>query len=117
MVAIKEEMIADSPLVEQMVLPDLVPNAEGIEGAEGVGPRGEREPRRAQRRRRLQHQAPHPFPARHETRDETTSPSVSSAIGMHVSTLASGRWPWPEPGGQQRPLIRQASRLLNCAGE
>jgi len=89
----KEEMIAGSPLVEQMVLPDLVPNAEGIEGAEGVGPRGEREPRRAQRRRRFQHQAPHPFPARHET----TSPSVSSAIGMHASTLATtGRGRSPE---------------------
>ena len=45
-----------------MVLPDLVPNAEGIEGAEGVRPCREGEPRRAQRRRRLQHQAPHPFP-------------------------------------------------------
>ena len=63
-----------------MVLPDLVPNAEGIEGAEGVRPCREGEPRRAQRRRRLQHQAPHPFPARHDT---TKPPALSvNSIAM-----------------------------------
>jgi hypothetical protein len=42
--------------------PDLVAHPEGVQRPEGVRPRGEGEPRRAQRRRRLQHQAPHPFP-------------------------------------------------------
>ena len=60
-------MVGSSPLVEQVMLPDLVPDAEGIQRAEGVGPRREGVPRGPQRRRRLQHHAPHTFPASHHT--------------------------------------------------
>lgn len=68
-----------SPLVEQMMLPDLVADTKGVERAEGVRPCREREPGRPQRRRRLQHQAPHPFPA-HGTHRRPSSIISSRSI-------------------------------------
>lgn len=72
-----------SPLVEQMVLPDLVPDAEGIQGAEGVGHlvhvvNANPDARSAGDDSSTRHLTPFLHHTTRHARDETSSPSVST---------------------------------------